>query len=343
MSLSSIRNTNSQTLHYRVELFNPNAHQYRVTLTVPQPVAQQCFSLPAWIPGSYLIRDFARNIVQIEAHTAGSEMKISQLDKHRWQAGNETGSELVIECLIYAFDTSVRSAFLDGLRGFFNGTSLFLQVAGTEQSPCELELVKPMGPLADWQVATGLPSVTTDNQGFGLYRAENYEQLIDCPFEMGGADSEFERIEFVAAGIPHSIVLNGRHNVDATRLAADLKIVCEQQISLFGDKPPFDDYVFLTQVTTGSYGGLEHMNSTALVCGRGDLPLPGDSQMTDEYRQFLGLCSHEYFHCWNVKRIRPKAFAEGGLQEEVYSGLLWAFEGITSYYDDLITFKSKYF
>lgn len=348
MSLSSTpeisNHSSANALHYRVELHNPNAHQYRVTLTVPRASEAQRFSLPAWIPGSYLIRDFARNIIEISASDERGAVALKQLDKHSWQAANTANSELQVECVVYAFDTSVRSAYLDGLRGFFNGTSLFLQVDGAASQACELELVQPSGALADWQAATGLNAVEVNANGFGRYRADNYQQLIDCPFEMGGAASEFERIEFKAAGVPHSIVLNGRHSVDAEQLAADLQKVCEQQISLFGKQPPFESYVFLTQITTGSYGGLEHMNSTALVCGRDDLPLPGDKDRTESYRQFLGLCSHEYFHCWNVKRILPLAFAEafaaGDLQQEVYSGLLWAFEGITSYYDDLALVRS---
>ena len=167
--------------------------------------------------------------------------------------------------------------------------------------------------------------------GFGSYRAADYDELIDHPVEMG----EFALATFKACGVPHDIVVTGRQHADLDRLCRDLKILCEWQIRLFGEPAPMDRYVFLVTAIGEGYGGLEHRASTALLCSREDLPQPGAKKVTESYRTFLGLCSHEYFHTWNVKRIKPAAFTPYDLDRENYTTLLWAFEGITSYYDDL--------
>ncbi|MGL6041255.1 MAG: M61 family metallopeptidase, partial [Deefgea sp.] len=163
------------------------------------------------------------------------------------------------------------------------------------------------------------------------YRAENYDELIDHPVEM----ADFTELKFLACGVPHRMVISGRHQADLTRLASDLQKICEYQIQFFGEPAPFKEYLFLTLALGDGYGGLEHRSSTALICKRSDLPLPHEKEIKPGYLQFLGLCSHEYFHSWNVKQIKPAAYAPYDLQQENYSRLLWAFEGITSYYDDL--------
>ena len=172
--------------------------------------------------------------------------------------------------------------------------------------------------------------------GFGTYRAHDYDELIDCPVQMG----EFEHVRFDVLGVPHELAVTGRvPKLDMDRLAADLARVCEQQIRLFEPrrrKAPFERYSFMTLAVGEGYGGLEHRNSTALICRRDDLPFAGMKDATEGYRSFLGLASHEYFHSWNVKRIRPAAFVPYDLTQENYTRLLWAFEGFTSYYDDLL-------
>jgi predicted metalloprotease with PDZ domain len=195
---------------------------------------------------------------------------------------------------------------------------------------------------ARWRVATSLPEAAgekgaAERYGFGLYRADSYDDLIDHPVEMG----TFTLGEFEACGVPHAVAITGRHDCDMGRLLADLKPVCERQIRLFGEPAPMSRYVFLTTAVGDGYGGLEHRASTALLCSRADLPHVGMDEATDGYRQFLGLCSHEYFHTWNVKRIKPAAFVPYRLAEENYTRLLWAFEGFTSYYDDLMLVRSQ--
>jgi predicted metalloprotease with PDZ domain len=194
-----------------------------------------------------------------------------------------------------------------------------------------------------WRVATSLPELGAKRYGFGTYIAFDYDELIDHPVEMG----DFALATFKAHGIQHDIVVTGRvPNLDMERLQQDLKAICETQIAFFEPKTkkaPMDRYVFLTMAVGDGYGGLEHRASTALICARADLPTtaaPKTAERSEGYVTFLGLCSHEYFHTWNVKRIKPAVFAPYDLQVENYTPLLWLFEGFTSYYDDLMLVRS---
>ncbi|MGL6070904.1 M61 family metallopeptidase [Craterilacuibacter sp.] len=320
-------------IRYQIHAAQPAAHLFFVTLTVDVPAAEgQVFRLPAWIPGSYMIREFSRHIVALHAHSGGQPVALTKLDKHSWQAG-AVCAPLVLEYQVYAFDLSVRGAYLDGERGFFNASSLCLMVAGQEAQAHLLEITAPACAASKgWSLATALPSVQVDPAGFGHYRAENYDALIDHPVEMG----VLSEVGFTACGVAHRFVISGRHHhADLQRLARDTQKICEYQIRLFGEPAPFADYLFMLFVGGDVYGGLEHRNSTALMAGRDDLPLEGDDGISDAYLQLLGLISHEYFHSWNVKRIKPAAFTPYDLTQENHTRLLWAFEGITSYYDDL--------
>ncbi len=319
-------------IEYRIVPFNPRAHLYRVTLVVdnPDPGGQR-FALPAWIPGSYMIRDFARNIISLRGSCGGHPVQLTKLDKHSWQAAPVEGA-LTVTCEIYAWDLSVRGAHLDCTHGFFNGTSVFLRVVGQEDLPVTVTMEPPPPEEASgWKLATSMAPRSVDAQGFGVYEAPDYERLVDYPVEMG----TFREIAFMAADVPHRMALTGRLlNLDEERLRKDLSAICAHHARFFGDLP-VDRYLFLTMVTGDGYGGLEHLDSTALMCKRGDLPSPDMGKASAGYRSFLGLCSHEYFHLWNVKRIRPRVLKEADLSQEVHTRLLWAFEGITSYYDDL--------
>jgi predicted metalloprotease with PDZ domain len=289
------------------------------------------FSLPAWIPGSYMIRELARNIVTIEARSAGRAVALEKLDKHTWRA-QRCSSPLRLTYDVYAFDLSVRGAHLDTSHGFFNGTSVFLRVLGQDDAPCLVDIVRPAGPgYRDWRLATAMASAGAPRHGFGPYRAGSYDELIDHPVEMGC----FSLASFRARGAVHEVAITGRHDCDMNRLARDLKRLTEHQIDLFGGTPPMQRYVFLVTALGEGYGGLEHRASTALVCSRYDLPRARVHEQDERYLTFLGLASHEYFHTWNVKRIKPAAFSPYDLTRENYTRLLWAFEGITSYYDDL--------
>ncbi|OXI49593.1 M61 family metallopeptidase [Burkholderia aenigmatica] len=333
----------TQPIRYSIAPKDLAAHLFEVTVTVadPDPDGQR-FSLPVWIPGSYLVREFARNIVTLGAfNDAGRKVRIAKTDKHTWQAAPVNGA-LTLRYDVYAWDLSVRSAYLDESGGFFNATAVFLSVAGREDAPCEVDIAKPAGAaFRAWRVGTALPEARgTKRYGFGAYRASNYDELSDHPVTFG----EFALATFDAHGVPHDIVIAGRvTQLDMERLRTDLKRVCEAQIALFepkSKKAPMDRYVFMTLAVSDGYGGLEHRASTALICNRTDLPVKGRPETTEGYRTYLGLCSHEYFHTWNVKRIKPAAFVPYDLSKENYTSLLWLFEGFTSYYDDLMLVRS---
>jgi predicted metalloprotease with PDZ domain len=326
-------------ISYRIELHDLQAHLFRVVLTVPKPAAVQRLSLPVWIPGSYMVREFGRHLSRLEAHQVDKKgqraVALTQLDKTTWQAECAGRGALEVSYLVYAFDTSVRTAFLGADRGFFNGTSLCLRVEGQEQ---ELHRISFGALPKGWQVATAMRA-----QG-KAFEAATYDELVDHPFELG----KFWRGTFKAHGVPHEFVVAGAWpNFDGSRLLADVKRICETQIGFWhgGRKsrpspPPFQRYVFLLNATDDGYGGLEHRASTALIAARKDLPRQGVAGLTDGYVTLLGLISHEYFHTWNVKRLRPAELRTIDYTRENYTQLLWFFEGFTSYYDDLLLLRA---
>ena len=342
------RKLKSKPLLYSLEPVDLSGHRLRAILRIATPDPKgQIISLPAWIPGSYLIRDFSRHIEHISAKSGYQAVPITKLDNHRWRIA-PCKSPVTITAVIYAWDLSVRGAHVDETHCFFNGTSVFFQVHGQEDHPCRLSLLPPPGP-ARWSAYTSLPQDTRANakisrNGFGTYLAENHDALIDHPVEMGTP----EVIKFEACGAKHEMVFTGLiPNIDLKRIAQDVKKICEAQIRFFEPETarvPFLDsankYVFMTMVTGDAYGGLEHRASTALMASRKDLPTLGQDKAPEGYQTFLGLVSHEYFHTWNVKRIKPAAFAPYRLAAESHTRLLWIFEGFTSYYDDLFLLRS---
>ena len=331
-------------VHYRVAVDDPNAHRFGVTLTIRQPAKGQRLSLPVWIPGSYLVREFSQHLLPLSAEQGGRPVALRQLNKNTWQAECTTGRPLVLRYQAYAFDRSVRTAFLDAGRGFFNPTSLCLRAHGHEDAPHELELAAN-GHTRGWSAATGLTPSSVKRNGFGTYRADGYDELADSPFELG----PFWSGSFKVRGVPHRFVVSGAGAwFDGERLLRDTRRIVEAQMAFWhGEngtnrgKPPFDRYVFMLNATDDGYGGLEHRHSTALIAKRADLPrLDGKPEAalraTDGYTTLLGLISHEYFHTWNVKRLRPAEFRRYDYERENHTGLLWFFEGFTSYYDDLL-------
>ena len=324
-------------VHFTVRAANLHAHLFEVECRVAAPApGGQVFRMPGWLRGSYLVRDFAKHVVSVEAFCAGQPVAIERLDKRSLRCAPVNG-ELRLRYRVHAFDESVRKAWLDMRRGFFNGSSLFYCPDGYAGAAFEVELLPPEDPAAArWRVATTLPALRVDARGYGQYRADDYEALIDHPVEM----ADFQRVDFDVDGIPHALVLSGRCEVDLPRVAADLAKICHAERELFGQQPQMAQYLFLTHVVANGYGGLEHRDSTALICSRGDLPRPGEARLSRDYRIFLGLCSHEYFHLWNVKRITAARLQESQLGSEAYTEDLWHYEGITSYYDDLFLLRA---
>ena len=321
-------------VHYRIEAADPHARLFTVTLTVAHPQEQQELSLPVWIPGSYLVREFSKNLQGLTAKQGRKPVAVQQLDKHRWRATCRTDRPLVLTYEVCAYDSSVRTAWLDASRGFFNGTSVCLRVHGQEDAPHALEVASTAA-TAHWSVATGLTPQSIDKRGFGVYAASHYDELVDCPVEMG----TFWSGQFTACGVAHRFVVAGAApSFDGKRLLADTQKICETAIRFWHGKgkPPIKNYLFMLNAVHDGYGGLEHRNSTALICGRHDLPRTGEARASDGYTTLLGLISHEYFHTWNVKRLRPAEFSRYDYSQENYTQLLWFFEGFTSYYDDLL-------
>jgi predicted metalloprotease with PDZ domain len=333
----------NKKISYTIAAKDPATHMFQVSMTIEAPAPEgQVLVLPAWIPGSYMIREFSRNIVQIRAEASGQPVELAKLDKHSWQAAPCKG-KLTVHYEVYAWDLSVRAAHLDQTHGFFNGTSVFLRAVGQEAEPHVVDIQRPgHEDAAGWRVATALKELKARRYGFGTYIAQDYDELIDSPVEMGA----FEMASFKALGVQHDVVFTGRvPNLDIARVCADLKRICETQIAFFEPrtkKAPMDRYVFMTMVVGDGYGGLEHRASTALFCSRADLPTTAQKgkEPSEGYMKFLGLCSHEYFHTWNVKRIKPAVFAPYDYQVENYTPLLWLFEGFTSYYDDLMLVRA---
>lgn len=320
-------------MHYQIKPMSPEAHLFEVRLRIDEPGSGPLiFHLPSWIRGSYMIRDFARNIVSFEVESQGNSVTVFKQDKQTWQLMLTQDKPLTVVYSVYAWDLSVRAAHLDTTHAYFNGPSVFLGVEGRESEPCEVEILRPEGePYQCWKLAVSMPPVEIDDAGFGRYRVDDYETLLDHPAEM----SDFSEVEFEVDGKPHRLVVNGRHDCDMERICCDLVLICEEEAALFGELP-VENYLFLLWVVGKGYGGLEHKNSCSLLFSRDSLPVRTEPEMTPGYRRLLGLCSHEYFHLWNVKRITPAIFQQEATRQEVYTRQLWIFEGITSYYDELL-------
>lgn len=321
-------------LHYQIEFDDYKQHLVHVTIRFLANPNQELW-LPTWIPGSYLIREFSKHIESVKAYDeAGRLLDIKKTSKNRWRLFNTDHELMTIEYDVYAYDLSVRGAYVDQTRLYINPACVCLALEGQEQSACEVEVFLP-DELKHFQLATGLASKSLVKGRFTL-KADNYDQLIDSPFEL----ADQTRFSFETHGIEHEFVISGSHNTNIDRLKADIEKICAAEINMFGSAP-FKNYTFMTMATGNSYGGLEHCNSTSLITPRDDLPKSNEpTEPSKDYQRFLGLCSHEYFHSWLVKFIRPENFANYNLHQEGYTSLLWIFEGFTSYYDDLILLRS---
>lgn len=321
-------------LHYQIEFDDYKQHLVHVTIRFLANPNQELW-LPTWIPGSYLIREFSKHIESVKAYDeAGRMLDIKKTSKNRWRLFNTDHELMTIEYDVYAYDLSVRGAYVDQTRLYINPACVCLALEGQEQSACEIEVFLP-DELKHFQLATGLSSKSLVKGRFTL-KADHYDQLIDSPFEL----ADQTRFSFETHGIEHEFVISGSHTTNIDRLKADIEKICAAEINMFGSAP-FKNYTFMTMATGNSYGGLEHCNSTSLITPRDDLPKSNEpTEPSKDYQRFLGLCSHEYFHSWLVKFIRPENFANYNLHQEGYTSLLWIFEGFTSYYDDLILLRS---
>ena len=326
----------SAPILYRIDVSEVRAHLYRVSLSIAQASQNQIVALPVWIPGSYMVREFAKHVQNLRARTPkGKAVVLQQLDKCSWQAECKAGQSLVLEYEVYAFDNSVRTAWLDSERAFFNPTALCLRVLGQEEEQHALCFAPLQQPL--WQIYSAArvnDSATADEP---TYLFDGYDHLADTPFVLG----DLWQGNFEAEGIHHQFVISGLPaNFDGARLLQDTQTICSEQLRFWAQagksaREVFGHYLFILHAADEGYGGLEHSNSTALICAQQDLPRTAPSPQSKGYTTLLGLISHEYFHSWNVKRLRPAELARYDYGSEQYTELLWFFEGFTSYYDDL--------
>lgn len=365
------------------------AHVYGIKIILSHPLEDQIIDFPQWIVGSYMIREFSKHLHNLHAYQARTDLPIKQLTKSRWQITCNSKHPLTIEYDIYARDPSVRGAWLDLDKAFFNGTSLFFECDGHAQSKHLLSIFPTCmyslneikssfnAPLKSirvdrlqyainqksgtntksktrsslnfnssdtsmWRVHTSLRPEEVDSHGFGIYSADSFERLVDSPVLISSPERTFSA-HFVAKGLKHHFVVYGAAaSFDSQRLLLDAQKICETVLEFWhkDSKPVIKEYLFILNVSSEGFGGLEHLNSTVLQCKRTDLPSIHQTHMSEGYIGLLGLISHEYFHTWNVKRLRPADFKNYKFDTENYTQLLWFFEGFTSYYDDLLLRRS---
>ena len=327
-------------VRYVVRAANPAAHRWHVEMHIAQPHAAQRVSLPVWVPGSYLVREFSRFLDGLRAECGGRPCALQRVNKNTWELHGEAGQPVVLHYEVYAFDGSPRGAWLDAERGFFNGTALLLRAHGADELPHALEVLAP--PEApDWRAAVALEAAATgsvDARGFGTYAAPSYEALVDAPLVMG----RLWQGECEAGGVPHRFAITGATPAfDGARLLRDAQSICQTAIAMWRSPadgtPPFSSYLFIVHVGEAGGGGLEHANCCVLGCERQHVPrlhAEREHAPSEGYLRLLGLISHEYLHAWCVKRLRP--FEKYDFEHENHTELLWFFEGFTNYYEDIV-------
>jgi predicted metalloprotease with PDZ domain len=314
-------------ISYRVAMPAPDDHEYEVTLDVPalpgrdEPV----IAFPAWAPGSYLVRDFVRHVYRLEITDArGRALPAERLDKQRWRV-SAGGRPFRVRYRVFAFETSVRTSFLDGSHAYWNGTSMFFYVEGEQARACRIVVAPP--PSADWHVDTALPPVRGARNTF---TAASFDELADSPFEVG----THERRAFNVGRTRFELALYGRTNADVDRLVDILRKVVVATGKIFGGKFPFDRYLFIVHALPVGSGGLEH-------CASVTMDITG-LQFEDEtgYHRFADLAAHEFFHVWNVKRLRDATLGPFDYGRENYTRLLWFHEGFTDYLANVIILRA---
>jgi predicted metalloprotease with PDZ domain len=322
----------AQQVRYTLRMSKPETHYFEVEMELvdfKSPTLD--IKMPVWAPGSYLVREFASKVNLVRAKDAqGKSLEVNKVDKNTWRIQTNKASKVVVNYEVYAFELTVRTSFLDQTHGYVNGTSVFMYVDQFKQLPGKLTVI----PHASFKkVATSLSRETeglaADNAHFFAFK--DYDELADCPIEIGN-HLEFS---FTASGIPHHVAIYGEGNFDVDKLKYDMAKIVEACTNVFGQNPN-KEYWFIIHNTTSGGGGLEHTNSTTLNVNRW-------TYTGSKYMGFLSLVAHEYFHLWNVKRIRPIELGPFDYDKENYTTLLWVMEGFTSYYDELILRRAGFY
>jgi len=301
----------------------PHTHYFEVKMNVSN-YKKDYFDvqMPVWAPGSYLVREFAKSVENVGASFNKKLIKTEQINKNTWRIYSNKANNVNITYRVYAFELSVRTSFIDASHGYFNGTSMFMYINDLKNTPHQLTIV----PYKDWKkVSTSLPKI--EGKGF-VYKAPNYDILVDSPVEIGN----HETFEFTSAGVLHHVAMYGKGNYDVEKLKVDMAKITQACTDVFGVNPN-KEYTFIIHNLTVGSGGLEHLSSTTLQVNRW-------TYSGDDYKGFLSLVAHEYFHLWNVKRIRPIQLGPFDYNNENYTHLLWVMEGFTSYYDELLLYRA---
>ena len=309
-------------IHYRVAMPQPESHLFEVTLQVKNytlPFLDLHF--PVWTPGSYLVREYARNLQDFAAVAGDVPLSASKISKNHWQVATPGVADLTISYRIFANELSVRTNHLDATHGYFNGAALFFRLPELSSQPIQVTIVPPY---PDWQVTTALPSLQKYT-----FVAADFDTLVDSPFEIGC----HQLYDFEVLGVPHQLAVWGQGNFDPTCAIADIAKIIQVEAQMFGGLP-YDRYLFLLHLTNQGYGGLEHKNCCSLIYSRFGF------RSRDKYDRFMQLVAHEFFHLWNIKRIRPKGLEVFDYDRENYTPSLWFSEGTTSYYDLLIPLRA---
>jgi predicted metalloprotease with PDZ domain len=302
---------------YTFRIAQPEARRIEVELQVEARGAEALdFRLPVWTPGSYLVREHQRHVDGLRAQGDGKELPVEKVDKHTWRVHPAGARALRISYRLHCFELTVRTNHVDATHAFLNPSAAAAFAAGRENEPCSVRLQLPAG----WRAWVALPLED------GAYRAQDYDELADSPFECG-AESAHSAHQFTAQGVPHELVVWGRGDFDARRVVPDLIKIIDAEAAIFGGLPYRDRYLFILHLNDKARGGLEHRRSCALIVPRFSFV------QKSAYEDFLLLVAHEFFHLWNVKRLRPSAFTPYDWTRENHTRLLWAMEGLTSTYE----------
>ena len=313
----------SSDISFVVTMPRPYTHLLEVEMRVQIPANLQVpnetdLVMPVWTPGSYLIREFERHVQDFAADANGRALDWTKVNKNTWRVKTGGARQWRATYRVYANELSVRTSELNSDHAFWNNAALLMYRDGSINAPATLRIL----PAPGWKIATGLPVV--DGQP-NTFRAENFDVLYDSPVEC----SNFKQIDFQVRGVPHRIVIDGDGNYDQNRMLAGVQKIVETEVALFGDIP-YHDYTFILHLRANTGGGLEHLNSTALGFSRNGFA------KEEGYRSFLYLVAHEFFHLWNVKRIKPDALGPFDYTKENYTRLLWVAEGVTDYYGQIM-------
>jgi predicted metalloprotease with PDZ domain len=316
--------SNTARLFYQVAMSQPASHLFEVTLQISDwRLPTLDLKMPVWTPGSYLVREYARHLQDFTARSGEQELTSCKLGKNHWQVARSNSTEIQVSYRIYANDLTVRTNHLDATHGYFNGAALFFFIPGLEQEPIKLKIVPPQ---SDWRVATSLPKIEGLEHTF---LAQDFDTLVDSPVEVG----IHQVYDFEVLGKPHSLAIWSQGNSNPQQIIADTTKLIETEAAMF-DGLPYEQYLFLLHLSGSGYGGLEHKNCCTL-----NYPRFGFRDR-EKYERFLQLVAHEFFHLWNVKRIRPQVLETFDYEAESYTTSLWFCEGTTSYYDILIPLRA---